>query len=533
MSYYHTARAHVKSLKSMSDDNKRKAERRAEVANVQAELPVNILRVDGRTCKMIRSDEQYRAVESTEGMIPWNGQVDNLIDRFDGRALLDFYKDPPPASRRKPQSEEELELEQLVGFEAFRDLVHLMQCNVTERQGLDAAIKANLEHRAQAVAAATAEAGLNKRQLLGQPPSTPAVIQYSAVGFSYGAGAGARSSSGDSDSDSDASTSSEEDRDDEDLRRDRAADDLAANVGIDNFSLMLRRAEQHEEDEVLGRAPQKRRVFSRKKAAERAKRMAGQGLAPKEKPAWKPDREKDDQRSGYGRRDSPEYMPYRPRSPSPPRGRDRSRSPRRHHDRDRDYNPRSGRTEYITEFRVDREHRQAAKASAGTQQRRQHAADLPSQSQQGSASHKRSESFLDAIPSRMADPAVNGGPVLLPSAGTTLQGVKAGDWRQAPIDRRSEREIRLEAEQKAAAAASSKASSKAPLKETPMERLKRLRAAQLNKTFQNEVLTNTQKRAAEERERQARMQIERAARAYSRSRSDELELENNNTTVQR
>lgn len=48
-----------------------------------------------------------------------------------------------------------------------------------------------------------------------------------------------------------------------------------------------------------------------------------------------------------------------------------------------------------------------------------------------------------------------------------------------------------------------------------MERLKRLRAAQLNKTFQNEVLTNAQKRAVEERDRVARLQIERAARAYS------------------
>ena len=45
-----------------------------------------------------------------------------------------------------------------------------------------------------------------------------------------------------------------------------------------------------------------------------------------------------------------------------------------------------------------------------------------------------------------------------------------------------------------------------------MERMKRLRAAQLNRTFQGQVLTATQKRAVEERERLARAQIERAAR---------------------
>jgi hypothetical protein len=49
-------------------------------------------------------------------------------------------------------------------------------------------------------------------------------------------------------------------------------------------------------------------------------------------------------------------------------------------------------------------------------------------------------------------------------------------------------------------------------KETPMERLKRLRLAQLNKTFQKEVLSNTQKKANEERDRHARLQIERSIR---------------------
>lgn len=57
-----------------------------------------------------------------------------------------------------------------------------------------------------------------------------------------------------------------------------------------------------------------------------------------------------------------------------------------------------------------------------------------------------------------------------------------------------------------------------------MERLKRLRAAQLNKTFQKDVLSTAQKKAVEERDRKARLQIERVAsedgaRGRSRSRS--------------
>ena len=74
---------------------------------------MNYLRLDGRSCKLIRSEEQYRSIERTEGMIAYNGQEDNLIDRFDGRALLDFYRDPVPSRRQK--SEEELELQEVAG----------------------------------------------------------------------------------------------------------------------------------------------------------------------------------------------------------------------------------------------------------------------------------------------------------------------------------------------------------------------------------------------------------------------------------
>lgn len=43
MSYYHTARAHARALKNLGEDNKRKAERRAEVANVQVTRSAKIL----------------------------------------------------------------------------------------------------------------------------------------------------------------------------------------------------------------------------------------------------------------------------------------------------------------------------------------------------------------------------------------------------------------------------------------------------------------------------------------------------------
>ncbi len=87
----------------------------------QAEQPVNLLRVDGRPCKIRRNQEQYDAVESMQGMLPWNGQQDNLIDRFDGRSLLDFLYDPPRV--HPPKSDKERQLEEV--------RIHLTLANVS------------------------------------------------------------------------------------------------------------------------------------------------------------------------------------------------------------------------------------------------------------------------------------------------------------------------------------------------------------------------------------------------------------------
>ncbi len=72
-----------------------------------------MLRIDGRCCSVSLNDEQYQAVQGMEGMIPMNGQQDNLIDRFDGRALLDFYREPVINRQAKSKTEHELELEEV------------------------------------------------------------------------------------------------------------------------------------------------------------------------------------------------------------------------------------------------------------------------------------------------------------------------------------------------------------------------------------------------------------------------------------
>lgn len=59
-------------------------------------------------------------------MLAWNGNRENLIDRFDGRALLDFYRDHVP--RRVAKSEEELQLEEVFTISAYPLLNSRLPC---------------------------------------------------------------------------------------------------------------------------------------------------------------------------------------------------------------------------------------------------------------------------------------------------------------------------------------------------------------------------------------------------------------------
>lgn len=80
---------------------------------LQAEDPLQTLVIAGQSCKVHRNSELHAANENGDGLIPWNGQQDNLIDRFDGRALLDFYRDPPAHRMDPPKGHDEMKLEEV------------------------------------------------------------------------------------------------------------------------------------------------------------------------------------------------------------------------------------------------------------------------------------------------------------------------------------------------------------------------------------------------------------------------------------
>ncbi|GFR43558.1 hypothetical protein Agub_g4651 [Astrephomene gubernaculifera] len=459
-SYYHDARAHARKLKEMSEDNKRRAERKAEIAETQVEHPLNYLFVEGRACRTHRNTEQHQNLESGAGLIPW-GNGGSLIDRFDGRALLDFYREPDPSAWSRPKSAQEEKLDQSLRFESFRDVVRLTAKGLGEEEGLAFARQENIEiraaMRAAATAAAVAAAGQRNPQSLSMAATAGAGTgMFSAVGFNYGGGqAGAGGAAGDSSSsDSDSDAESEQgDEGDVDARQeaeDDRIDDIAELYGLTDFSYRLHRAQEQEgEEEARLRKPPRRRG-SRKNAKERARRMKGMGLDPTGVPIgpardWTqpppprssaqdtrllpppPRSARDALDEGGHRRSSPTYYgsrrsrsKSRSRSRSPSRS--RSRSPRRRHRT-------SSRPQFITEFSSSA----AADSRAGASGRGgpSGVAALAAQQQQLAVNRpnidrsvfERDEAILDALPD-MPDPAALGAqPIPVPP--TSVQAIRA------------------------------------------------------------------------------------------------------------
>ncbi|EFJ50870.1 hypothetical protein VOLCADRAFT_103657 [Volvox carteri f. nagariensis] len=452
---------------------------------LRVEHPLNHLFVEGRSCKIFRNSEQHQNLENGIGLIPW-GNGGTLIDRFDGRALLDFYKEPDASAWTRPKNPQEEKLEQVLlrdklgwqrsgrnacehvqnvqtqslRFESFRDAVRLVGKGLTEPEGLAFARQENIEiraaMRAAATAAAAAAAGQRHPPPLGIAMPATGTGVFAAVGFNYGGNAGGSgSAAGAGDSSSCSSDSDDDDdSDDEDVEgasedadagqeaEDDRIDDIAEQYGLTDFSYRLHRTLQQEgEDEARMRKPPRRRV-SRKNARERARRMAGMGLDPTGAPIG-PARDWTQPPPRSAAQDNIRILPPRPardaaddgghrrrrsrsRSRSRSRTRSRSRSPGRHRYTE------SGRTQYITEFSSA-----LAPGSRGVTSGRAGpsggsggvAAALVQQQLAANrpsidrSMFEREEAILDALPD-MPDPAALGAqPIPLPP--TSVQAIRA------------------------------------------------------------------------------------------------------------
>lgn len=94
--------------------------------------------------------------------MPWGGC---LVDRYDGRTLLDAV--PPPPRPPRPTTEAERELDEMLVFESFRDAIELLAQGLSQAAGLVAAERKNIELRARAREMAAAALGVQQQK---RPP---------------------------------------------------------------------------------------------------------------------------------------------------------------------------------------------------------------------------------------------------------------------------------------------------------------------------------------------------------------------------
>lgn len=186
-------------MHDMMDAARKRAQRRAIFLAKRRGDPIQSIQAVGSRYKIFRDDGLYQATEDQQGLIPWNGKQDVMIDRFDGRAVLDFVREAGSRSMRPhKKSEEEEEVEEFVNFERYRDLIKHRRRGFSDGEGL--------LHVHQELEAKLAAPFLGTRPQQGQPPANKGT--YSQVGFSYG-GNGKEASF-------DAEEDDEEEEDDED-----------------------------------------------------------------------------------------------------------------------------------------------------------------------------------------------------------------------------------------------------------------------------------------------------------------------------
>ncbi|KAH1267133.1 Splicing factor, suppressor of white-apricot [Glycine max] len=520
---WHEARRSEKKVHDMMDAARKRAQRRAVYLAKRRGDPQQSIQLVGFRSRTYRDDALYQATQDQQGLIPWNGKQDVLIDRFDGRALLDFIRDS--SHRRVPEkSEEEEELEEFVNFERYRDLIKHRRrgCRIRYRRFYGSAatdffvlvLKLNLQtrfliltvsdeealqHVNQEMEAKAAAPFTSDRSNLSQPAASKG--SYSQVGFSYdGNGKEETHISDDDDNDNEEE---EDDEDDEDFNSDDSNDEgmeiIAKEYGVKRYGWLVymdkkAKEEEKRQKELIKGDPAIRKL-SRKE-----RRKASQIEREREREATRISGTRVLHHDPYREtRQSPTYEAYsrsrRSRSPlrsySPSHSRRYSRSG--HSDDIHRSKPRTPKIEYITEF-------------GGS----------------GAADERRPEGFS---PPRSPTSQVD----LLnrPTSGCILEALHVDPASGVSIDKdKGTKVLKPSVSGSSSALAKLKAGgSGGPLKqgekkETPQERLKRIMNKQLNKQIKKDTAAELAKKREQERQRQEKLaETSRLSRYRCRSRS--------------
>ncbi|XP_077536498.1 uncharacterized protein LOC144148850 [Haemaphysalis longicornis] len=129
---WHEARKQERKIRGMLVDLKKRAERRKEFYERIKQDPAQFLQLHGRRCKIHIDLAIAQAADSPVTMMPWQGNRDIMIDRFDVRAHLDMIPEYKPAAEPPPMTDEQKEEERQTNYERYRTLVQNDFLGVTE-----------------------------------------------------------------------------------------------------------------------------------------------------------------------------------------------------------------------------------------------------------------------------------------------------------------------------------------------------------------------------------------------------------------
>ncbi|KAI7898333.1 alternative splicing regulator-domain-containing protein [Cokeromyces recurvatus] len=122
-------------IRELMADHRKRAERRRAYYESKLGDPQQLIRVIGSSSKLYPDAEQFYYHENPDNLMPWQGNPDIKIDRFDGRSLLDYIPDSTKNSYQD-FSKDDKEISDELNFERYHDLIEAERLNVSETERL-------------------------------------------------------------------------------------------------------------------------------------------------------------------------------------------------------------------------------------------------------------------------------------------------------------------------------------------------------------------------------------------------------------
>jgi arginine/serine-rich splicing factor 16 len=123
-------RKQEKVIRGMMADARRRAERKKEYFASKFADPLQSLRITNTGIEVLSDSKMYHFFESGGNMMPYQGNSDLMIDKYDGRALLASLE--PSSSGKRILSEEEADLESQLNYERYRSIIEAKKRGIDE-----------------------------------------------------------------------------------------------------------------------------------------------------------------------------------------------------------------------------------------------------------------------------------------------------------------------------------------------------------------------------------------------------------------